>query len=129
MMKRSTNTRNIMRRKVWLQIMTIPQKTPIVTLPVKIRKMTSCSSCHDKENKDYDNKRIGNDDNDEEVVVDMEGELISALEEIDRLIIKNKKQKQLLIQFEKDRKQPDEDFALLKVKLEEENKIEDILKQ
>jgi hypothetical protein len=35
----------------------------------------------------------------------------------------------LLIQFEKDSKQPDEDFALLKVKLEEEKKIEDILKQ
>jgi hypothetical protein len=53
----------------------------------------------DKE--DYDNKSIGSDDNDEEVVVDMEGELISALEEIDRLRIKNKKQKQLLIQFNK----------------------------
>jgi hypothetical protein len=59
----------------------------------------------------------------------MEGEIISALEEIDRLGIKNRKQKQLLIQFEKDSKQPDEDFALLKVKLEEAKKIEDILKQ
>ena len=59
----------------------------------------------------------------------MEGELISALEEIDRLRIKNRKQKQLLIQFEKDNKQPDEDFSLLKVELEEANKIEDILKQ
>jgi hypothetical protein len=56
----------------------------------------------DKE--DYDNKSIGSDDNDEEVVVDMEGELISALEEIDRLKIKNKKKKQLLIQFEKENK-------------------------
>jgi hypothetical protein len=37
MMKRSTNSRNIVRRKVCVQIMTIPQKTPIVTLPVKIR--------------------------------------------------------------------------------------------
>jgi hypothetical protein len=46
---------------------------------------------------DYDNKRIGSDDNDEEVVVNMEGELISALEEIDKLIIENRKQKQLLI--------------------------------
>jgi hypothetical protein len=35
----------------------------------------------------------------------------------------------LLIQFEKDSKQPDEDFALLKVELEEAKKIEDILKQ
>jgi hypothetical protein len=42
MMKRSTDTRNIIRRKVWLQIMTIPQKTLTVTYPVKIRKMTSC---------------------------------------------------------------------------------------
>jgi hypothetical protein len=34
-----------------------------------------------------------------------------------------------LIQFEKDSKKPDEDFALLKVELEEAKKIEDILKQ
>ena len=34
----------------------------------------------------------------------------------------------MLIQFEKDNKQPDEDFALLKVELEEAIKIEDILK-
>ena len=34
----------------------------------------------------------------------------------------------MLIQFEKDSKQPDEDFALLKVDLEEAKKIEDILK-
>ena len=61
-------------------------------------------------------------------MIDMEGELISALEEIDRLIIKNRKQKQLLIQFEKDSKQPDEDFSLLKVELEEARKIENILK-
>jgi hypothetical protein len=68
-------------------------------------------SCEDKVNdlslmaKDnYDNERTGSEENDEEVVVDMEGELISALEEIDRLRIKNRKQKQLLIQFEKDSK-------------------------
>jgi hypothetical protein len=96
----------------------------------------SDSSCEDKANdfmlmakEDYDNKIIGNDDNDEEVVVDLEGEMISALEEIDRLRIKNRKQKQLLTQFEKDSKKPDEDFALLKVELEEAKKIEDILKQ
>jgi hypothetical protein len=46
---------------------------------------------------DYDNTIIGSEANEEEVVVDMEGELISALEEIDRLGIKNRKQKQLLI--------------------------------
>jgi hypothetical protein len=34
-----------------------------------------------------------------------------------------------LIQFEKDSKKLDEDFSLLKVELEEANKIEDILKQ
>ena len=80
-----------------------------------------------KEN--YDNKSTGSDENDEEVVVDMEGELISALEEIDRLRIKNRKQRQLLIQFEKDSKEPDEDLVLLKVELEEAKKIEEILKQ
>jgi hypothetical protein len=96
----------------------------------------SDSFCEDKVNdfflmakEDYDNKSTDNDDNDEEVVVYMEGELISALEEINRLKIKNRKKKQLLIQFKKHSKQPDEDFALLKVELEEEKKIEDILKQ
>jgi hypothetical protein len=78
---------------------------------------------------DCDNESKVSDENDEEVVVDMEGELISALEEIDRLRSKNRKQKQLLIQFEKDSKQPDKDFALLKVELEEAKKIEDILKR
>jgi hypothetical protein len=80
-----------------------------------------------KEN--YDNKSTGSDENDEEVVVDMEGELISALEEIDRLRIKNRKQRQLLIQFEKDSQEPGEDLVLLKVELEEAKKIEEILKQ
>jgi hypothetical protein len=77
---------------------------------------------------DYDNNNIGSDVNEEEVMVDMEGELISALEEIDRLKIKNKKQRQLLIQFEKDSKKPDENLVLLKVELEEAKKIKDILK-
>jgi hypothetical protein len=48
-----------------------------------------------KEN--YDNDSTGSEVNEEEVVVDMEGELISALEDIDKLRIKNKKQIQLLI--------------------------------
>jgi hypothetical protein len=81
----------------------------------------------DKE--DYDNESTGSDVNDEEFVVDMEGELISALEEIDRLGLKKRKQKQLLMQFEKDGKKPDEDVALLKVELEEAKKIEDTRKQ
>jgi hypothetical protein len=76
---------------------------------------------------DYDNKSTRSDE--EEVVVDMEGELISALEEIDRLRIKNIKKRQFLIQFEKDNKEPDEDLVLLKLELEEAKKIEDILKQ
>jgi hypothetical protein len=67
--------------------------------------------------------------NDREFMVDMEGELISALEEIDRLILKKRKQKQLLMQFENNGKEPSEDFFLLKVELEEANKVEDILKQ
>jgi hypothetical protein len=77
---------------------------------------------------EYDNISTLSDANEEEAVVDMEGELISALEEIDRLRIKNRKQRQLLIQFEKDSKEPDEDLVLLKVELEEAKKIEDILK-
>jgi predicted RNA-binding protein Jag len=46
---------------------------------------------------DYVNESIGSDENDEEVLVDLEGELINALEEITRVIFKKKKQKQLLI--------------------------------
>jgi hypothetical protein len=75
---------------------------------------------------DHDNEGTGSDDNEEEAVVDLEGELISALEEIDRLRSKNRKLKQVLTQFEKE---PDEECALLKVELEEAKKIEDILKQ
>jgi hypothetical protein len=45
------------------------------------------------EKENYDNQNTRSDDNDEEAMVDMEGELISALEEIDRLRIKNRKQK------------------------------------
>jgi hypothetical protein len=96
----------------------------------------SDSSCEDKVNDfmlmdmgDIDDEHTGGDMNDEEVVVDMEGELISALEEIDRLKFKKRKLKQLLMQFEKNGKEPSEDFVLLKVELEEENKIEDILKK
>jgi chromosome segregation ATPase len=71
----------------------------------------------------------GSDDNDEEVVVDLERELISALEEIDSLRHKRRKKKQLMIQFKKGTKKTNEDFALLKVELEEAKKIEDIIKQ
>jgi hypothetical protein len=81
------------------------------------------------EKEDYDNDNTGSDMNEDEVVVDMEGEMISALEEIDILRINNRKQRQLLIQFKKDSKRPDEYLVLLKVELEEANKIKDILKQ
>jgi hypothetical protein len=77
----------------------------------------------------YGNESKRSDVGYEEVVVDLEGELISALKEIDRLKFKKRKQKKMLIQFEKDSKKPDEYFALLKVELEEAKKIEDILKQ
>jgi hypothetical protein len=61
------------------------------------------SSCKDKVNDfmlmdmgDLDDEHTGGEMDDEEDVVDMEGELIGALEEIDRLICKKRKQKQLL---------------------------------
>jgi hypothetical protein len=53
----------------------------------------------------------------------MEGELINALEEIDRLRCKKRKQKQWLMQFKMNAEKPDEKFALLKVELEETKKI------
>jgi hypothetical protein len=95
----------------------------------------SDSSCEEKVNDfmlmamgDLDDKLTRGDMNDEKDVVDMEGELISALEEIHRLRCKKRKQKQLLMQFKMNGKKPDEEFSLLKVELEEAKKIEDILK-
>ena len=46
---------------------------------------------------DYDNESTKTDVGDEEFVVDLEGELISSLEEIDRVKLKKRKQKQLLM--------------------------------
>jgi hypothetical protein len=96
----------------------------------------SDSSCEDKVNEfmlmamgDLDDEHTGGEMNDEEAVVDMEGELISGLEEIDRLRCKKRKQKQLLKQFKMNGEKHDENFSLLKVELEEAKKIEDILKQ
>jgi hypothetical protein len=95
----------------------------------------SDSSCEDKVNDfmlmamgDLDDHTRGEMD-DKEVVVDMEGELISALEEIDRLRFKKRKQKQLLMQFKMNDKKPDENFVLLKVELEKAKKIENIKKK
>ena len=62
-------------------------------------------------------------------MVDMEGELISALEEIDRLRLKKRNEKRLFLEYEKNGKKPSEYLSLLKLELEEANKIEDILKQ
>ena len=62
-------------------------------------------------------------------MVDMEGELISALEDINILKIKKRKQKKVLMQYEKNGKEPSEYISLLKLELEEVKKIEDILKQ
>jgi hypothetical protein len=64
-----------------------------------------------------------------EAVVDLEGELVSAMEEIDRLREKKRKEKQLLLRYEKTCNEPSEETALLKVKLEEAKRIEDILTQ
>jgi hypothetical protein len=96
----------------------------------------SDSSCENKVNDfmlmamgDFDDEHIGGEMDDEEAVVDMEGELISALEEIERLRCKKRKQKQLLMQFKMNGEKPNENFSLLKVDLEEAKKIEDILKQ
>jgi hypothetical protein len=66
--------------------------------------INSDSSCEDKVNDfmlmamgDIDDKLTEGEMDDEEAVVDMEGELISALEEIDRLRCKKRKQKWLLM--------------------------------
>jgi len=67
--------------------------------------------------------------NEEEVVVDMEGELISALKEIDRLRLKKRKQKVLFMKYEKDGHGPNDTTIYLKIELEEAKKIEDTLRQ
>jgi hypothetical protein len=64
-------------------------------------------------------------ENDMDAEVDMEGELTCALEEINRLRIKKRKQKQLLIQYETNTV----DIPLLKLELEEAKKVEEVLKQ
>ena len=78
---------------------------------------------------DLGDEHSGGEMDDEEAVVDMEGEVISALEEIDRLRCKKRKQKQLLKHFNMNGEKPDENFSLLNVELEEAKKVEDILKQ
>ena len=94
------------------------------------------SSCEDEVNKfmlmaieDFGNEYTGSELNDEEAMVHMEGELISALEEIDRLILKKRNQKQLLLQYKRNGKEPSEYFDLLKLEQKEVKEIENILKQ
>jgi hypothetical protein len=64
-----------------------------------------------------------------EAIVYLKGELVSAMEEIDRLGEKKTKQKHLLLKYEKTCNEPYEEISLLKVKLEEAMRIEDILTQ
>jgi hypothetical protein len=52
-----------------------------------------------------------------EVVVYLEGELVNAMEEINRLREKKRKQKQLLLRYEKTCNEPSEEISMLKVKL------------
>ena len=72
------------------------KKSLFVNNVISSEDIDSDSSHEDKDNDfmlmaqdDYDNKITGSEANEEEVVVGMEGELINALEEIDRLRIKN----------------------------------------
>ena len=46
---------------------------------------------------DFGNEYARSDLNEEEAMIDMEGELINALEEIDRLKLKKRKHKHLLL--------------------------------
>ena len=58
--------------------------------------------------------------------MDLEGELRSALEEIDRLKLKCRKQKDILLKYVRE-EQNSEALIQLKVELEEAKKVEDIL--
>ena len=94
------------------------------------------SSCEDKMNdfmlmaiEDLESEYYESDMNDEGAIVHMKGDLISVLEEIDRPKLKKRKQKQLLMQYEKNVKEPSADCIFLKVELEEAKKISDALKE
>lgn len=64
----------------------------------------------------------------EEGDVDLARELISALEEIDRLKEKNKKHKEIMLKYVKEDPKPKE-LIQLKFELEEAKKVEDVLLQ
>ena len=65
-------------------------------------------------------------EDEEEREVDLEGELRSALEELDRLKLKCRKQKDILLKYVIE-EQNIEDLIQLKVELEEAKKVEDTL--
>jgi hypothetical protein len=71
-------------------MMMILQKTQIVNLPMRTKKDDFMLMAIEELEPNCS-------ENDMDAEVDMEGELICALEEIDRLRIKKRKQKQLLI--------------------------------
>ena len=100
------------------------------------KEIDNYSSCEDKVNnfilmaiEYFENEYTESDLNDEESMVDIEGELTNVVEEIDRLRLKKRKQKQLLMQYKKNGKKTSEDLLLLKLELEEAKKIEHISKQ
>jgi hypothetical protein len=62
-----------------------------------------------------------------EVVVDMEGELISALEEISRLKKKNRLRKEQLQIYKEKYNEISEEIVILKIQLEEDKRREEIL--
>lgn len=64
----------------------------------------------------------------EEGEVDLMGELINALDETERLKLKNRKEKETILKYEKEESNS-EDIMKLKVVLEEEKNLEDILLQ
>ena len=65
-------------------------------------------------------------EDEEEGEVDLEGELWSALEEIDRLNLKCRKHKVILLKYVRE-EQNSEVLIQFKVELEEAKKVEDIL--
>jgi hypothetical protein len=69
-------------------------------------------------------KDTGSDFIDCEEKLDLEGELVITMEEIERLREKKRKEKKLLLRYEKTCKEPSEEINMFKVKLEESKNIE-----
>ena len=66
---------------------------------------------------DLDNESVGSEMSDKEAEVDLEGELVSASEEIDRPRQKEKKQEKLLINYEKNYNDATENIIHLNIEL------------